>query len=65
MTTPTPRPRRYRADAVEAQARWAAGRAWRRRLAYAILIGYAILMFIPFALVGRSRRSRRCPTRST
>lgn len=25
------------------------GRKWRRRIAYALLIGYAILMFIPFA----------------
>ena len=40
-------------------------RRWRRRLAYALLIGYALLMFVPFALVGRSRRSRRCPTRSS
>jgi multiple sugar transport system permease protein len=25
------------------------GRVWRRRLAYAVLIGYALLMFVPFA----------------
>lgn len=25
------------------------GRRWRRRIAYAILIGYALLMFVPFA----------------
>src|SRR6266542_5405958 len=25
------------------------GRVWRRRLGYAVLIGYALLMFVPFA----------------
>ena len=43
---PTLRTRRRR-DGVGAVP--ATGRRWRRRLAYVFLIGYALLMFVPFA----------------
>ena len=49
MTTAVRRPDRGRPATPVAAGPSAAGRAGARRLAYVLLIGYAILMFVPFA----------------
>lgn len=43
------RPTAASAPAVDAGPAGDRGRRWRRRLAYVILIGYALVMFVPFA----------------